>query len=153
MKAFATGFAILLSGLIAGTSAHAFGRDDHWVSGFGQGVCESVVTSSAGNRIYVACDCGSGRPPSINFELIGRSPQGSRIFLTFDAQNAEDIWVENGRISANCRACAGNFDYVLDLFRRHNRVRVMAQNGDAATFTLKGASRALGQCKADFLKY
>ena len=145
----------LLSGVIviaaiAGTTAGAFGRDDRWSSGFGMGVCEALVTSGAGNQIYVACDCGSAQPSSISFMLGGGAPKGDRIFLSFDGADAEDIWISEGGITSDCRACAGTFEYVRDALKRHGRVRVMAQNGDAATFTLVGSSEAIGECSAAF---
>lgn len=42
--------------LLTADAAFAFGRDDSWTSGWGQGVAEAVVTLGPGNRIYVTCN-------------------------------------------------------------------------------------------------
>lgn len=137
--------------LVAAVEANAFGRDDLWQSGFGQGVCEAIVTYGAGNQILVACECGAGRAVTgISFMLAGRSPTGSAITLTFDGQNPRDFNLWDGRIPSHCHACAANFDAVLDLFRSRNSVHVRFENGDSAVFTLNGAAEAIGDCPADF---
>jgi hypothetical protein len=137
---------------IVASAANAFGSDEKWSSGFGQGVCEAIVTSGAGNEIYVGCDCGSDRPSSISFQLAGKSPTGDLVFLSFDGGQAEDVSLWNSAIPSDCRACASNFDYVKERLKRHSNVRVMFQNGDAANFTLKGSTAAIGECEADFWK-
>ena len=134
------------------TGARAFGEDDRWSSGFGQGVCESIVTSGAGNEIYVACDCGSALPSSISFKLAGQAPTRNLVFLSFDGGPSKDISLSDGQITSDCHACAANFDYVKERLKRHSTVRVMFQNGDAASFTLRGSSSAIGECVADFWK-
>jgi hypothetical protein len=144
------GGTVLLCTQVICTSATAFGRDDQWQSGFGQGVCESIITSGSGNEIYVACDCGSNQPSSISFQLTGRDPIGDNVFLSFDNQDAESIWISDGSIGSDCRACASTFNYVIDKLKKHSRVRVMYQNGDAATFSLKGSAEAIGECISDF---
>ena len=110
------------------------------------------MTSGAGNQIYVGCDCGSALPSSIRFTLAGSEATGDRIFLSFDGGDAETISVWDGEITSDCRACAGTFDHVLERLKEHSRIRVMFQNGDAASFTLKGSSGAIGECIADFWK-
>ena len=138
--------------LVGTQSADAFGNDDHWVSGFGQGTCESVVTHGPENQIYVACDCGSLIVPSISFMLGGDGPKGDRILLTFDGTDPEEIWITDGEITSDCHACAANFDYVLGKFRKHSSVHVRFENGLSARFSLKGASKAIGDCEAAFYK-
>ena len=54
------GFGIAVAAIVATTAigshyASAFGRDDKWVSGWGQGVAEAIVTHGPGNQIYVTC--------------------------------------------------------------------------------------------------
>lgn len=144
--------AIAAIGIMGGGTANAFGRDDKWVSGFGQGVCEALVTSGAGNEIYFACDCGSARPSSISFMLGGKSSTGDLLFLSFDDGPMEDVSLWGGDITSDCRACANTFDFVKERIKKHSKVRVMFQNGDAATFTLKGSAEAIGECTAGFWK-
>lgn len=140
------GIAMLSSG------AHANNSDERWSSGFGQGVCEAIVTSGAGNQIYFACDCGSDVPSSISFELAGENTRGDLVFLSFDGDTPKSFSLWNGGIPSDCRACADTFDAVKDGLKQHSSVRVMFQNGDAATFTLRGSSAAIGECQADFWK-
>lgn len=128
----------------------AFGNDDYWVSGFGQGVCESVITKGPGNQIYVACDCGSLRPSTISFMLGGESATGDQITLTFDAEDPVDIWISDGVVTSDCRACAANFDYVISRFRAHNSVFVRFENGLSTRFSLRGANDAIGECASGF---
>lgn len=145
--------ALFLALVAMPVSAIAFGNDDEWVSGFGQGVCESIVTHGANNSIYVSCECGSGRPSSgITFRLAGQNPTGSSILLTFDGRAPEEISISDGRIESNCRACAATFTYVIELLRTYNSVNVRFENGDNATFTLKGSNSAIGECIADFYR-
>ncbi|WP_141101983.1 hypothetical protein [Oceanicola sp. 22II-s10i] len=144
--------AISIGAIGIANSTLAFGRDDQWSSGYGQGVCEAVVTSGAGNQIYVACECGSGRPSAIYFTLAGRAPAGDKLFLSFDNGPATPVGLWSGAIPSDCHACASTFDFVKDGLKRHSTVRVMYQNGDAATFTLKGSTKAIGECVADFWK-
>lgn len=89
---------------------------------------------------------------SVSFTLNGKEPSGNSVFLTFDNENPESVWISNGEITSDCRACAANYDYVVNKLRSHSSVHVMFTNGDAARFTLKGSSRAIGQCTPDFYR-
>lgn len=130
--------------------ALAFGSDDEWTRGWGQGVAEAIITKGPGNQIYVTCDEGAGRNATgISFMLSGKAPTGSSIQLTFDGQDPRDFSIFDGWISSDCRACASNYEVVVDNFRRRNSVHVRFENGDATRFTLKGAAKAIGQCTSD----
>jgi hypothetical protein len=131
-------------------SVSAFGNDLFWERGFGQGTAEALITRGPGNSIYVACEAGSGRPSSISFSLAGRRPTGSRLTMTFDDNDPEQIWVSDGVITSNCRACAGNFDYVISGLKQHASVHILFENGDGARFSLDGSSEAIGECTAEF---
>lgn len=135
------------------TAAAAFGSDDRWTSGWGQGVAEAIITKGPGNQIYVTCDQGAGRNATgISFMLSGRAPTGSNVTLTFDDQDPKDISIFGGKISSDCRACASNYDFVIERLKRHTTVHVRFENGDATRFSLKGSSAAIGQCTADFYR-
>ncbi|MGR3484480.1 MAG: hypothetical protein ACU0BF_03990 [Paracoccaceae bacterium] len=139
----------ILGGLalsVAATTGNAFGRDDRWSAGFGMGVIEATVTQGAGNRIDVACASGALRPNSITFEIGGRTPEGERLFFSFDGGPIEDVWVSNGRIEADCRACVGTFYYVIERLKAHSRVSISTLEGKTANFTLLGSADAIGDC-------
>lgn len=134
--------------------ALSFGQDEQWQSGWGQGVAEAIVTRGPGNQIYVTCSDG-GNPFSktgISFMLGGRAPTGEHVTLTFDNEDPENIWITNGEITSDCRACAANYEYVIEKLKAHSSVHVLFENGDAARFTLEGSSSAITACIPDFAR-
>lgn len=134
-------------------SALAFGQDDRWVSGWGQGVSEAIVTHGPGNQIYVTCNEGGGSGSTgILFMLAGSAPTGHSITMTFDNDDPEQIWITDGEITSDCRACMGNYEYIIGKLRRHNSVHVLFENGDNARFTLRGSSAAIVDCLPDFAR-
>ena len=133
-------------------ASFAFGNDDSWVSGWGMGTKEAVVTNGPGNEIYVACDEGSSLSSSIRFILGGDSPKGHAITLTFDGSDPEDFWLADDLISSDCRACAANFDRVIQLLKSHKSVHVRFENGLSSKFNLAGSGEAIGECIAGFYK-
>lgn len=133
--------------------ALAFGNDSAWVSGFGQGVAEAVITSGAGNQIYVTCGEGAGYDATgVSFTIGGDSPKGHTVILTFDGADPEQVSVWDGKIISSCHACAAAYDWTIERLKRHKRVHVMTEDGRSAAFTLKGAAKAIGSCKADFYR-
>jgi hypothetical protein len=134
--------------------ALAFGNDDRWESGWGQGVSEAIITHGPGNQIYVTCNGGGslGANTGISFMLAGQSPTGSSVILTFDSEDPESIWISDGEITSDCRACADNYEYIIERLKRHSSVHVMFENGDSARFTLAGSSEAIAECIPDFAR-
>ena len=141
---------ILMFALVAPTLGFAFGNDDKWVSGFGQGTKEATITKGPGNSIYVACQNGGISESSVTFYLANTKADGEKVFLSFDNDAPEEIWISNGSVTSNCRACAANFDYVIDKLKSHSLVNVLFPNGDNATFSLSRSREAIGDCKASF---
>lgn len=145
------GAVMLLLGLH--DEASAFGSDDKWTAGWGQGVAEAIVTKGPGNRMYVTCDDGAARNATkISFTLHGKSPTGRSVLLTFDNKDPQDFAIWDGEIRSDCRTCAATYDHVISLLKAHSSVHVRFENGEATRFTLKGASKTIGQCKADFYR-
>lgn len=129
----------------------AFGSDDYWMSGWGQGIHEAIITKGPGNRIYVTCGEGAGPGHTgIDFMLSNQPPTGSSILLTFDNNDPESYSIWSGRIPSDCRACASVYEAVLEKLRRHRSVHVRFENGDATRFTLTGSSKAISECMPDF---
>lgn len=122
--------------------------DNNWRSGSGQGVAEAEVTHGSGNKIYVACDSGSGYGSSIHFMLAGNSPKpNSEVLIIFDRKHPESFSVnKNGEITSECRVCAANFDYLIEQLKKHSSVYVRFSDGRESTFTLKGSAKAIGNC-------
>jgi len=140
--------------MIASGPATAFGNDDHWVSGWGQGVSEAIVTHGPGNQIYVTCNEGGNlyANTGISFMLAGRAPTGSSVVLTFDNEDPESLSIWDGAITFDCAACAGTYEYVIERLKRHSSVHVMFENGDSARFTLAGSTEAIAECVPDFAR-
>lgn len=137
----------------SGSAAFAFGNDREWVSGFGQGISESIITKGPGNSIYVTCDVGAGmNATGIRFMLAGRAPTGHQITLTFDNLDPEDYSIWEGRVPSDCRACASVFEDIVKKMKKHNSVHVRFENGDSTRFSLRGAARAIGKCPADLYR-
>lgn len=133
--------------------AQAFGNDETWVSGFGQGVSEAVINKGPGNQIMVTCDVGADRNSTgISFMLGGDSPKGDTVQLTFDGTDSVDVTNWDGEIPSHCNACASTYDFVVERLKKHKTVHVKFQNGLSTRFSLKGASKAIGKCVADFYR-
>lgn len=146
-------FALALCVAAIPVAAMGFGRDDRWVSGWGMGVAEALVTAGDGNQIYVTCDQGAGRNATgIDFMLAGQSPSGDHVALTFDDDPSVEVSLWDGRIPSDCRACVSTYTFVTERLRAHNRVRVAFENGDQATFTLTGSRAAIVDCTPDFAR-
>lgn len=122
--------------------------DNFWRNGWGQGVAEAEVTHGSGNKIYVACESGSGYGSSIHFMLAGNNPKpNSEILIIFDKKHPESFSVDkNGKITSECRACAANFDYLIEQLKKHSSVYIRFSDGRESTFTLKGSAKAIGDC-------
>jgi len=134
-------------------SVLAFGSDEQWTSGWGQGIAEAIITKGPGNNIYVTCGQGAGYDATgIRFMLAGKEPPGNSITLTFDGEDPTDYWISGGKITSDCRACAANYEEVISRLKRHQSVHVRFENGDATRFTLKGASEAIIECIPDFTR-
>ena len=153
-RAFSIAVAVIVAATAKGSHvASAFGRDDKWGSGWGQGVAEAIVTHGPGNHIYVTCNEGGGAGSTgISFMLAGKAPTGDNITLTFDKDDPEQIWISNGEITSNCRACTGNYEYTIRKLRSYKSVHVLFENGDNARFTLQGANEAITDCVPDFAR-
>ncbi len=147
---------ILAAGVVtlaAASQTFAFGSDDEWASGWGQGIAEAIIRKGPGNQIYVTCDQGAGQDATkISFTLMGQQPSGGTILLTFDGEDPKEYSIWDGGIPSNCRACASNYQAVIDKMKRHSTVHVRFENGLSARFTLKGSKEAIGECTPDIFR-
>lgn len=145
----------LLQGLLAYTiCSHAWASDtdDRWRNGWGQGTSEAEVTHGPGNRIYVACDTGSGFGSSVHFQLVGKPPPPhSDVLLMFDREKPQAAQVDaHGKVRSDCRVCAANFDHLIAALKSHSSVYVRFADGRETTFTLAGSSQAIGACPSNW---
>lgn len=128
--------------------------DHEWRSGWGQGVGEAEVTRGSGNNIYVACVEGqhSVSSSSISFKLAGDGPKNnSEVMLIFNGKQPITISTDRfGEVESKSHAGASVFEHLIDSFKKHNSVYVRFSDGREATFTLKGAKKAIGDCPSAF---
>lgn len=123
--------------------------DDVWRSGWGQGTAESEVTNGSGNKIYVACEDGSGIDSSISFSINGDGPKDRTILLSFDNGAPESIPLDqNGNLTSALTTESSAFQHVIEKLKKHHAVYVSFPDGRASEFTLTGAAKAIGNCKS-----
>jgi len=149
-------FIIMLSVIVSSNSLAwtTETSDNIWRSGWGQGVSEAEVTYGSGNTIYVACtdpDNLTGGS-SISISLGGDTIKNGEILAIFDNDKPENFKTNSdGLIESASRVGASQFTYIVNKFKKHNKVYIRFSNGKEATFTLKGASKAISSdCKAAF---
>jgi hypothetical protein len=82
--------------------------------------------------------------------LAGDGPTGDAVTLTFDEGDPKDFWIADGQINSDCRACADNFNTVIDSLKTHKSVHVRFADGTAARFSLAKSRSAIGTCPASF---
>lgn len=116
------------------------------------GVSEAIINKGPGNSIYVTCGTPTPSMPvtGVTFTLVGDSSKDSSITLTFDGEAPQDFSLNDGGIESFSRSGSNQFDYVIQKFKSKQWVNVRFQNGTNATFTLKGANDAIGDCPSDF---
>lgn len=143
---------LLISAMVIPSAAFSFGGDDEWNYGFGMGVKEAVVTKGPGNRIYVTCGQPiMGRSPTaIQFTLMGKTPESGDVLLTFDGDMPRSFQIWKGLINSDSRVGDAQFTTIINLLKSKSMVNVRFPDGTNATFTLKGSSKAIGECPSDF---
>lgn len=145
---------IFLSCLLTCGSAFSWATttsDKVWRSGWGHGVAEAEVTYGSGNTIYVACNDGSNFDSSIDFTLAGDGPKGNQVLFIFDGGQPETVQVgKYGTVASDSYAGDATFRHLLKQFKAHKQVYVRFTDGREATFTLNGASKAIGNCRSTF---
>ncbi len=137
-----------VSGATARGNATAIVPNARWTSGFGQGIHEARILNGPGNVVTVNCDFASGFGSSLVIEVQGvRPPAGSEVEMWFDGKPAETVLIDgDGEITADSHAGAANLRLVLQRMKRHRIVTIRLAGGQASSFSLRGSSRAIGDC-------
>lgn len=132
----------------------AYDPNARWGAYTGQGIREASVTSGPQNQLLLACDLG-GSPSrmgsSLSVEISGgKAPAGSTGTLAFDGGQPIPVTFnsENAIHVENTSASIGQFNFIVASLKRHNTVLVRLPNGEQARFSLRGSSRAIGNCPA-----
>lgn len=135
--------------LLIASHALAFGNDDHWVSGAGQGFDEAIVTHGPGNEIMVTCNRGATNPGGTGIAVkIGGQDINGPFTMLFDGSKSVSPY--SGAITTDNRAGISLYQEVLMQLRNSRSVMVVVPNIAPVKFTLKGAKKAIGApCEPD----
>lgn len=135
--------------LLVASQAFAFGNDDYWVSGAGQGFDEAIITHGPGNEIMVACNRGATRPGGTGITIkIGGQEINGPLTMLFDGSKSVSPY--SGVITTDNRAGISWYQQVMKQLVSSHSVMVVVPNVAPVKFTLKGARKAIGApCKPD----
>ncbi|WP_282045942.1 peptidoglycan-binding protein [Roseibium album] len=148
------GFERLQQPTSASNARPAYDPNARWGSYTGQGIREASVTSGPQNQLLLACDLGAspfGAGSSLSIEVGGdKAPAGSTGTMAFDGGQPIPVHfdADNSVQVENSNASIGQFNFIVSSLKRHSTVLVSLPNGKQARFSLRGSSRAIGNCPA-----
>ncbi|WP_374471696.1 hypothetical protein [Phenylobacterium sp.] len=125
-----------------------------WWSGWGQGTAEYGFSAANGDKVYIACDEGSGFGTTVSFAIEGTGPEPGETVTVRTDLTAFDFPVDDsGRLETASRAGNENFLALWDAIRR-GAVLSIGFGGRTATFPLAGSTRMLAPeaCETDFAR-
>jgi len=71
--------------------------------------------------------------------------------VRFDGEKIFSFSVNKyGELDSESNAAASVFDYLIERLKKHVKVYVRFSDGRESTFSLRGASRAIGDCRSRF---
>ncbi len=134
--------------LVACVASRTIAAEGRWSSDAGDGFRQARVAAGPGNEIVVTCDTGGGAGNAIEVFVGGATPaSGSLVSIIFDRAGPEEVLIDGeGSITTDSRETVGTFIGVIDGLKRHNRVTLRLADGREAVFSLKGSSKAIGDC-------
>ncbi|WP_035898767.1 peptidoglycan-binding protein [Labrenzia sp. DG1229] len=148
------GFERLQQPVSASNARPAYDPNARWGSYTGQGIREASVTSGPQNQLLLACDPGAspfGAGSSLSIEIGGdKAPGGSTGTMAFDGGQPIPVHfnADNSVQVENSNASIGQFNFIVSSLKRHSTVLVSLPNGKQVRFSLRGSSRAIGNCPA-----
>ncbi|RUR87278.1 hypothetical protein PB16LOC_04506 [Pectobacterium versatile] len=132
---------VLMTASLIPSLVQAFGNQNEWVSGWGQGVSEYSILGKGKSRLYLACEDSGYRPEVLIFtDVNGHSVSTDTneiIKVKIDDDDAFSVSETSSRVGAN------NFAWMWDKFRTGKRVIVSGSGVKPAAFTLNGAKNVL----------
>lgn len=134
---------------------------DYWVSGMKGGIQEAHVTSGIENWIIVSCglvedpdDVGDDNI-HIYFQIDNNNYYGDILWLKFDNKNSIELNFNNQLDKYNTNICSAikeRCNEIISLFKSHKTVTITVDSGRSVKFTLRGASKAIPNCRYEFKK-
>ncbi|TPI65541.1 hypothetical protein FJ420_11730 [Mesorhizobium sp. B3-1-3] len=133
----------VLAFVLLASEAFAFGNDDHWVSGSGQGFDEAIITHGPGNEILVTCNRGATDPggTGITIKIGGREINGP---LTMLFDGSKSVSPYTGVITTDNRAGISWYQEVMKQLVSSRSVMVVIPSIAPVRFSLRGAKKAIG---------
>lgn len=127
--------------------------DEVWQSRWNHGATEAFISKDSNNYIIVSCEPKDyGADVFIIFRIQGTIPPGERIGLSFDGGDFLYFNIHNGaitNINNKCPSCMYGYQKIINSFKKFNRVTVLSENKESATFSLKGASKEIYDCRVN----
>ena len=133
--------ALVLVGSQLPVMAQAFGSQDTWSSGWGQGVSEFVIKGKGQSQLSLTCeDYGSQSATVIFTDASGHQvsmDEDKSLQVSIDGGAPIDISESGSRVGGN------NLALAWAQLRNGKQVSVTGNGAKSATFTLAGAAKVL----------
>lgn len=132
---------LLLTCALMPAIAQAFGNQNTWSSGWGQGVSEFVIKGKGQSQLYLSCEDYGSQPATVIFtDANGHEvsmDEDKDLQIRIDGGEPIDISESDSRVGSN------NLVLAWTQLRNGKQVSVSGEGGKPATFTLAGAAKVL----------
>lgn len=132
---------LLLTCALMPAIAQAFGNQNTWSSGWGQGVSEFVIKGKGQSQLYLSCEDYGSQPATVIFtDANGHEvsmDEDKNLQIRIDGGEPIDISESDSRVGSN------NLVLAWTQLRNGKQVSVSGEGVKPATFTLAGAAKVL----------
>ncbi len=132
---------LVLAGSLLPLMAQAFGNQNTWSSGWGQGVSEFVIKGKGQSQLYLSCEDYGSQPATVIFtDANGHEvsmDEDKNLQVSIDGGESIDISESDSRVGSN------NLVLAWAQLRKGKQVSVTGDGVKPATFTLAGAAKVL----------
>ena len=132
---------LLLTCALMPAIAQAFGNQNTWSSGWGQGVSEFVIKGKGQSQLYLSCEDYGSQPATVIFtDANGHEvsmDEDKNLQVSIDGGESIDISESDSRVGSN------NLVLAWTQLRNGKQVSVSGEGVKPATFTLAGATKVL----------
>ena len=132
---------LVLAGSLLPLMAQAFGNQNTWSSGWGQGVSEIVIKGKGQSQLYLSCEDYGSQPATVIFtDANGHEvsmDEDKNLQVSIDGGESIDISESDSRVGSN------NLVLAWAQLRKGKQVSVTGDGVKPATFTLAGAAKVL----------
>jgi hypothetical protein len=107
---------------------------------------EYWVKNKSNDTFMLTCDVGSAAAdgPGAMISINKKDPPAqSTVTIRTQGKNYQLFFDKSGKLNTDCHSCADNWVHLWSAIRRGKTMKVTYPHGEAATFSLQGASKAL----------